>query len=341
MNKVQIANILLTRRCNLRCDYCSIVQDYDGQPEVYPPISHYTHSELKPEQWINIFSKLKANNPNVFLILYGGEPFLYNGLDQLITYCKRENIHYTVISNNTKPIQPKILELVEKVGVLDGFTASIDPTLAKYKDQIEQQETVPDEVMKTLEGYRNLKKLKTQGLAKDVVAEITVTSENIQYLYETVKILSEAGIYSSITTIDLRKNAFYDFSTVTDKSLLVQREQATLDEFYKIIDSEGLLVHISSLLLKLYEILPCDMKCNIHEDVHNVTIDSDGSFRLCLRIKGGYTPSIKLDNIFNQDGSIVPFFQTALKADYDVHCKGCNHTCLLMSKYFSEGIIDH
>jgi len=318
------------------------VQDYDGQPVAYPAISHYVKSELKPEEWMTIFSKLKANNPDVFLILYGGEPFLYNELHQLVSFCKKENIHYTIISNNTKYIQPKILELVEKVGALDGFTASIDPTLAKYKDQLEfRQLALEHSVVKTLEGYDNLKKLKMQGLAKDVVAEITVTSENIQYLYETVKILSEVGIYSSITTIDLRKNSFYDFSTVTDESLLVQREQSVLDEFYKIIDAKGLLVHIPSLLLKLYEILPCDMKCNIHEDVHNVTIDADGSFRLCLRIKGGYTPSIKLDNIFDQDGSIVPFFQTALKADYDVHCKGCNHTCLLMSKYFSEGIIDH
>ena len=39
MDTIQIANILLTRRCNLRCDYCSIVRDYAKMPFEYPKIT--------------------------------------------------------------------------------------------------------------------------------------------------------------------------------------------------------------------------------------------------------------------------------------------------------------
>lgn len=339
MNQIQMANILLTRRCNLRCDYCCIVRDYDSMPAAYPAIEHYHKHELLVADWISIISKLAKNNPDIFLIFYGGEPFLYDGLIDLISHCKKMGRNYTIISNNTQEIQPRILELYNATGVIDGFTASIDPDLAKYF-----KTGLPDKrhsLKKSFEGYQNLKKLKEDGIAKDVVAEITVTSENIFYLYDTIKILSDAGIYSSITAIDLKKSDYYDFSTVTNKNLLLEKNQKVVEQFDKIKENKSLLVHIPELLIKLYEILPCEMKCSIYEDIHNVTIDSDGTFRLCLRIRGIYTPELKLNNIITMDGAIEPFLQSAMKKDYLDCCLGCNHTCMLMSKFFSEGIINH
>ena len=340
MDKIQIANILLTRRCNLRCEYCSIVRDYDDMPSEYPNMKYYRDNELTSREWIQIIDRLVLNNPSVFLIFYGGEPFLYDGLTDIIKHCHSRNVYYTIISNNTKEIQPKILKLEKAVGILRGFSASVDPDLFIHLKDLESGK-VAHSVLKSLEGYQNLSYLKWYNIADDVVAEITVTSKNYQWLYDTVKLLSEEGIYSSITTIDLKKSQYYDFSTIKDESLLVQKNEGIYEQFSKIMADKSLKVHIPQMLLKLYEILPCEMKCNIYEDVHNVTIDSDGSFRLCLRIRGTEAPTLVVDNNISENGDVTHFFKEKLKADYNKYCLGCNHTCLLMSKYYSQGIVIH
>ena len=339
MDKIQIANILLTRRCNLRCDYCSIVRDYEGMPTEYPSMKYHKDHELDVTVWIEIIERLRKNNPDVFLIFYGGEPFLYSGLTELINYCHEKDIYYTIISNNTEEIQPRILQLWRDVGTIRGFSASVDPSL--YNALMDLHPSKDHAVWKTLVGYKNLRELKKNKIADDVVAEITITHDNCIHLYDTVKILSEADIYSSITTIDLKKSNYYDFSTITDKSLLVQPDSFIAKQFMDIMADESLKVHIPQMLIKLYNILPCEMKCKIYEDVNNVTIDSDGSFRLCLRIRGTISPAASLNNVINEDGNVTGFFKDTLKRDYDSYCKGCNHTCLLMSKYYSQGIVIH
>jgi len=337
MDKIQIANILLTRRCNLRCDYCSIVRDYEDMPKLYPNMKHYRDNELTSTKWIEIIDKLVLNNPNVFLIFYGGEPFLYNGLTDIIKHCHARNVYYTIISNNTEEIQPKILQLYKDVGKIRGFSASVDPEL--YGGYSSRKDHAID---KTIAGFKNLCLLKSQGIAEDVVAEMTVTSQNYTYLYDTVKILSENNIYSSITTIDLKKSNYYDFSTIKDEHLLVHKNEGVAKQFMDIMSDSSLKVHIPEMLIKLYGILPCEMKCAIHKDLHNVTVDSDGTFRLCLRIRGVEFPKLKLNEIFSDsDKMILPAARDAIKNDYNSLCRGCNHTCLLFSKYFSDGIVTH
>jgi len=342
MDQIQIANILLTRRCNLRCDYCAIVRDYSDIPPEYPRMEHYKQSEIDADQWIIILNRLKKNNPDVFIIFYGGEPFLYEDLYKLIDHCHKEDIAYTIISNNTPQIQPKIIELYEKVGPIKGFTASIDPDLAKYKHLLlDRETTMKGSVLKTLEGFRNLNNLNSSEMVKDVVAEITVMPDNVKYLYETVKLLSDCGIFSSITTIDMKKSPYYDFSTVDDVECRITRGDDIAAEFFKILADKNLKVHIPEMLLDLYNVLPWDMWCDIYEDIHNVTIDADGRFRLCLRIRGINTQNLKLDSVIDSEGRIEPFFKKSMEKDYKGSCQGCNWTCMLMSGLFSKNIIKH
>jgi len=340
MDTIQIANILLTRRCNLRCDYCSIVRDYQNMPAEYPLIEQYRDSELEAEEWINIIDRLALNNPGVFLIFYGGEPFLYTGLTQLIQHCHTKNICYTIISNNTEAVQPKILQLYKDVGQIKGFSASVDPELHLYlsgSDQLSKDHAV----LKSISGYKNLVELKKNNMALDVVAEITVTSKNYMHLYETIKILSASGIYSSITTIDLKKSNYYDFSTITDKSLLVQKNSEVAKVFMDIMADESLLVHIPQLLIKLYSILPDNMKCQIPQKITNITIDSDGSIRLCLRIRGTNIPEELFFDCIDENGKVTEQFKKLITMDYDKYCVGCNWTCALMSDYFSTSVVIH
>jgi len=333
MNKIHIVNWLLTRKCNLSCDYCAIVRNYKNKPKEYPDMDHYIKNEMSTNYIINMLSLFKNHNSDAFHIFYGGEPLLRKDLPEIINFCNNNSIHYTIISNNTKGVQPLFTKLFHEVEYIQGFTSSVDPVFNSNEDVGE------DRVLKSIEGFKRLKEIKDAGLVKDVVAEITVMRYNVQYLYELVKSLNDVGINSDITFIDIAKNPYYDFANISDPDLLVTRDEAFLP-LKNLIESDFNIHMKNKLLSKIYNYaLPSNMNCEIDKKLHNVTIDADGSVRLCLRIRGVSTPSqIKVQNLFDKNDikQISHFAHLCIIKDKEKYCQLCNHTCQLMSKIIDE-----
>lgn len=329
MDKIQIVNFLLTRRCNLKCDYCRIIKNYKAKPMDYPNMKYYKDNEVKTDAVIRFLEKLKKHNPNAFVIWYGGEPFLREDLPEIINYCNENEIPYTIISNNTKKIKPMIDQLLNKVSYISGFTASVDPIM------FEVNKYMKDSYKKSISGLGGL--LDYQGKIKDLVAEITVTRDNLHYLYPLVKVLTNCEINSDITFVDISKSRYYDFSNVEDDSILVPKNQEVRDILDTLI-SEKLNIHMRDTLLdKIYEILPSDLDCGIDKDIHNICVDADGSIRLCLRIRGTISPySVNIENIFNEENNVNKILKDCIINDKSLYCKKCNHSCYLMSKMISE-----
>lgn len=328
MNKIHIVNWLLTRRCNLSCDYCRIVRNYKNKPVEYPNIRHYVEHEMDTETVINGLKKLKLHNPDCFMIFYGGEPTLREDLYQIVNYCNDNNIHYTIISNNID--EERTNKLLSKVSYIEGYTASIDPIIYMNGEN-------SDIVRKSLQGLEKLTELKDK--IKDVVAEITVTNDNLPYLYTLVKELTNRGINSDITFIDISKSNYYDFSNVEDKNILVN-QTIEVKEILDQIVSEKLNVHMSDTLLPMiYKYLPSEYNCNLEKDFHNLCIDGDGSCRLCLRIRGVFLPyHFNIHNIINNDGILNENINRYVYIDKYSFCKGCNHTCYYMSELISKNL---
>ncbi len=326
-DKIQIVSWLLTRRCNLDCSYCRIVKDYD-KPLSYPSIKHYHQQEMSVKYVIATLKKLKIHNPEAFMLFYGGEPTLFKGLAEIINFCNKENIHYTIITNNSDGIQSLIKKLLEDVEYIEGITSSVDPMIL---DKSEDKNS--DRYKKCVAGLERLQQFK--GKIKDIVAEITVDNKSIDYLYDLVKMLTDMGINSDITTVDISKNKYYDFSNVIDESILVPKTDKVKAIFQKIIDDK-LDVHMAdTLLMKIWEGLPANFDCEIEKNVHNMTIDADGSLRLCLRCRGVTTPNLKAyDSILN-NGDLHFAYKEFLTIDKRNHCLGCNWTCIFMSKILS------
>jgi MoaA/NifB/PqqE/SkfB family radical SAM enzyme len=332
MSQVRIVNWLLTRKCNLKCDYCGIVRNYAGQPYCYPDMSYYIKNEMTTEIVINALKGFKIHNPNIFHIFYGGEPLLRPDLPDIINYCNDNEIYYTIISNNTPEIQPLLRKLFDKVDHVEGFTSSVDPIF----NEIGVDE---DSIKKSIEGLKRLKEIQAAGLVKDVVAEITVMNHNQHLLYELVSDLSEEEIYSDITFVDMAKNFFYDFSNVRDKSALVKPSFDLAVMFQALLSDDKLLIHMKDLLLpQMFDTLPSNFDCELEHGLHNLTIDADGSMRLCLRIKGMSSQSCKVTELFDKEypSLISSVLFNMMIFDKQHYCKLCNHSCLMMSKYIDE-----
>ena len=329
MSRIRIVNWLLTRRCNLKCDYCAIVKNYEGKPDEYPDMSHYIKNEMTTSDVIAGLTRIKEHNPDAFHIFYGGEPILRKDLATIINFCNREDIHYTIISNNTIELLPMITQLIEDVeGKIKGFTASIDPIFF-------DEEGSEDSVRKSLQGFASLNGLKRS--IEDVVAEITVMKHNQQYIHQLIRMLTDNGINSDLTFVDIAKNPYYDFSNVTDPDLLVRNTAQLAEQFQKIHDDK-LDVHMMDVLLPaIWDILPSNMDCENWKGVHNITVDADGTIRLCLRIRGVQTPTyFNLENIIDETNNVHTEVNQRMYEDTKAYCRLCNHTCQLMSKYIDR-----
>ncbi len=327
-NKIHIVNWLLTRKCNLNCSYCAITKNYKNKPAEYPNMKYYIENEMSTEYIIEGLKKLKKHNPDCFHIFYGGEPFLRSDLPEIINYCNKKNIHYTIITNNSPGIQDSIETLLSSVDYIQGLTSSIDPL---YKDKN------TDQSKKSYYGMSQL--ISLRPYIKDLVAEMTISNENVKYLYQTVKELSEHNINTDITFIDISKSPYYDFSNITDKNLLVHNSDI-LKEQLQLIRNDKLDAHMLGIHMdKVLEILPSNLDCKIENNLHNITIDADGSIRLCLRIRGVNTPKyIKLNNrLFDKNMQIIQFAKSSIILDKIKFCRKCNWTCMGMSNLISKG----
>lgn len=328
MDKVQIVSWLLTRKCNLRCSYCRIIRNYKDLPEEYPSISQYHRNEMPTKMVLDGLYGFKMHNPDSFHILYGGEPLLRKDLPEIVQFCNDNNINYTIITNNSDEVQPMIENLLTSVNYVIGLTSSVDPIIF-------DKSATGDRVEKSIAGLKKLTDFK--GIVKDLVAEITVDNDTLPFLYPLVEKLTELDINSDITFIDIAKSKYYDFSNVTDENLLVQKSEAVQNELQKIIDAK-LNVHMANVLLpKMYLSLPSNMDCKIEKNIHNLTIDSDGTIRLCLRVRGVDTPNkINIGNLFEKNWNLNPNLKPQLIKDKLHYCRLCNWSCQIMSQIISE-----
>jgi len=335
---IKIANLLFTRKCNLNCFYCRISGNinYENKPMSYPDKSDYFKSEKDTEYWIECVDRLYKHNKDVFLVNYGGELFLRKDMWKIIKHCNDIGINYTIISSCNPGIQSLIHEFFGKLGSkVKGFTASVDPGFYSLDQD-------NDVIVKSASGFEFLKELIALDLVDDPVAEITVDSSNMDYLIDTVKILSSEGITSSITFIEPAKNEWYDFSSITDDSLIVSKSQKIKGILRTLAESDYKIHMKNEILPMVYDYLPNQMTdCGIEDTLHNITIDSDGRMRLCLRIRGEYLPKIDFTDLLDENGTINKSVHNLYRFDKEKCCEGCIWTCPMMSKFESSGIINH
>jgi AdoMet-dependent heme synthase len=106
----------LTRRCNLECAHC-YMSAFAGAD---------TRGELSTEDCRRVIGEIAAINPNVFLILTGGEPFLRKDLWE-IAAAAAERKFTVVLGTNGVLLREREARLMRAHGIL-GASISLDST---------------------------------------------------------------------------------------------------------------------------------------------------------------------------------------------------------------------
>jgi len=344
---LKIANLFLTRRCNLTCPYCKLAGGnfalYRYPVDEYKHKSYYLENEITAADWIRYIDLLYKHNPDIFFILYGGEPFMYKGVELILLHLNSKKMNYTIISNST--MSKTIMKIANKINGFSGFTISFDPRSMHSMNTTDDK----NRYYKGLVGLKLLEELMSDNLVKDPAAELTIDSENIRFLYDSVKYLSDRNITSVLSPIDFANNRYYDFSNIEPTRLntfLIPERKIFELEKKKLIADDSLKIHMKDKILDVIEeSLDKNYQCRIHKDPNNITIESDGYLRLCARIKGDLVTKLNLDHLTDHNGNInlnSAIYRLAMTKDKAEMCEGCKWTCVMMSENgSSRDIIDH
>jgi len=313
-----ILNLLVTRICNLSCNYCRITKYYTNIPKEYPRLKYYIGFNKSYKYFMDFIDFLKRYDNDLFVLIYGGEPTLYNDFHLLIKSLYEKNVPSSVITNAMYP------ENVKKVEpYLVGLTVSLDPNSIDKSRNIKS-----DYGLEMLKSYKNNNRL-------DKVAEVVVDKTNYKNIYSIVNLALENNFRISVSIIEEPLNNYYDFAekNYNKNSLLLNKDQIL--EFREIInDIKGkypeILVNpkgIEHVLSSSNGIVKCGYK-----NLNSLTMDADGSIRNCLRLRGTETPTIDVEKYIKSDdynGFINEYIEKR-KLDIRKYCEGCSWTCMYM-----------
>lgn len=334
---------LLTRRCNLGCDYCCIAgnMDYKGKPNEYPDKNTHLHNEKSADYWIDILSRYHKHSPDTYFILWGGEPFLVKDkLTAIVRHLNQLKAGYTISTNASKgKVQKAIKVFFRDVGKVNGFSVSIDPGFER--NDVDGNK---DEYKKSRDGIDIIQHVIKNNLALDPSAVMTLSRENALYAPATMKYLTDRGISVFLNLLSTQKNPYYDFP---GKGTWHPCEPN--DDTRRVFDALRQFPEAQhttkGILDDMFDILPENFDCEIERDLHNITIEPDGALRMCCNIRGVSSPKNRTEDILGPDGHVIEEgmgrFKASILDDKNRYCRGCALTCMMMSKLQSAKAIKH
>ncbi|MBI4707255.1 MAG: radical SAM protein [Candidatus Omnitrophica bacterium] len=200
MNKIKFASIIVTYRCNAKCHMCNTWK--------YP-------SKREDEIGVSVYEKLPFMDT---INVTGGEAFLREDLDDIITVLKKKTNRLVISSNGF--FTSRILNLFDKHKDI-GIRISIEG-LPKANDELRGIKDGFDR------GIRSLVELHHKGI-KDIGFGITVSDRNAKDLIELYYLSEMMGLEFATAAVH---NAFY-FHKVDNR---FEHPDIAIEEFKKLIN---------------------------------------------------------------------------------------------------------
>src|SRR3990172_3070895 len=163
----------LTQRCNLECAHC-YMSAFAGAD---------TRGELTTDECRRVIDEIALVNPNVFLILTGGEPLLRKDIWEIAAYASEKEFT-VVLGTNGVLLREKEAKLMRQHGVL-GASISLDSTDPKKHDDFRHLPNAWDSAI------RATKVLADEGL--DFSLHMSVTDWNVEEIPAMIDLAKELG----------------------------------------------------------------------------------------------------------------------------------------------------
>ena len=163
----------LTQRCNLECAHCYLSASAGAD----------TRGELTTDECRRVIDEIARVNPNVFLILTGGEPFLRKDLFEIAGYAAEQRFT-VVVGTNGVLLREKEAKAMRRHGVL-GASISLDSTDARRHDTFRHLPGAWDGAI------RATKTLADEGL--DFSLHMSVTDWNVDEIPAMIDLAKELG----------------------------------------------------------------------------------------------------------------------------------------------------
>lgn len=293
------ACILVTRQCNLRCDYCGVV-DYPSEEQ-----------ELSGKEFEKVFEATKALQVGINII-FGGEPAIKPGIDHIIKYLNEHNLPYAFITNASLPFwkyeELELKQLSCSVDLIEGFD------LQKHNE------------FKSQRGVSLLLEMRRRNSSIDLLANVGLSRFNLRRVPEMVRFFSDYNIWLIATPLhddpDFGTCWRYRKTGVHPGRIKDEDRDALLKFCDEMIDlkSKGYLVHQFRPFFEYY--LPkygigLDWHCSIPS---HLTINPDGSLLCCIDWPGQRVSKYKVWDLL--DPGILMQYKEDFVLDVK-NCKGC------------------
>lgn len=280
---IESIQIHLTNKCNRRCGHCLFKS------------SLVKLTELSVTEWVNFFDVNKDFISSTCVVnFFGGEPFLYEGLFELIKHLRERNLSIGVTTNGTQ--SKKILQRTLDIGV-KRFTFDV----LHYKET-EHDKLKPNTFRKTQAAILFLSD-------KNVDVHINViihkgNSNEIENILNFINTYSVSNIsFYSLTEIGSAKHSSFEMTGANEWLETKLRIQKWIDinrPKFSIVWENS---YIHSLRQENYR-LCCD-KVN-----KNIDIRCDGSVYMCCllmaqSLSNNDSNSLLLGNIKNNSLSQI------------------------------------
>jgi len=163
-----------TYRCNLRCSHCYLDTN---------ALTKQSAKELSTQEGLRLIDQMAELNPNLLLILTGGEPLLRKDIYELASYASQKGM-MVVLGTNGNLIDDDIARKLKESGVT-GVGISLDSVEPGRHDQFRG---IPDAWDDTLNGIEACRR---QGIEFQI--QTTVTRENFHEIPDIIEFSYNLG----------------------------------------------------------------------------------------------------------------------------------------------------
>ena len=179
--KVQAVSWNITRLCNLKCAHCYLPAGFVDTNEF--PSGYYRDSELSQSQCFRVIDEIAEINPNILLILTGGEPLLRPDILKISDYAARTGF-LVVMGTNGVLLNDETVQRMSDHGVA-GAGISLDAVDPVNHDKFRGMEGAWEGTMNGVEA------LKRANL--DFLVQTSVTRWNYDEVPQIVDFAYELG----------------------------------------------------------------------------------------------------------------------------------------------------